>query len=178
MTSSAAVQTDATMKITGRTVAKATRRKGRRESYTRFSASEEAHLLEGVRKYGAGKWKKILTCYEFHRKRTAVDLKDKYRNIIRAQEREKRQRLERSVAAEESNRVDHPAQLCNSCNRDGLALDMNDMRGNMNDGRVAGIGCTARCPSDDVSLNGREKRMEAPSAMKLTRLLCEPEESY
>lgn len=41
-------------------------------------------LLEGVRLFGVGNWKKILNTYQFHLKRTAVDLKDKYRNITRA----------------------------------------------------------------------------------------------
>lgn len=41
-------------------------------------------LLEGVRLFGVGNWKKILNTYQFHWKRTAVDLKDKYRNITRA----------------------------------------------------------------------------------------------
>lgn len=44
-------------------------------------------LLEGVRVFGAGNWKKILNSYRFHWKRTAVDLKDKYRNITRAKMR-------------------------------------------------------------------------------------------
>lgn len=44
-------------------------------------------LLEGVRVFGVGNWKKILNCYRFHWKRTAVDLKDKYRNMTRAKMR-------------------------------------------------------------------------------------------
>lgn len=98
------------------------RRKTRRGCYTRFSAAEEAQLLEGVRKHGAGKWKKILNSYSFHRKRTAVDLKDKYRNMLRARERQK-----------------------------------------------------ARCASPAAAaLSSCERRVEAPSAMCLARLLCEP----
>lgn len=62
----------------------ATKVSGRRDSYTRFTAEEEAMLLEGVRVFGVGNWKKILNSYRFHWKRTAVDLKDKYRNITRA----------------------------------------------------------------------------------------------
>lgn len=60
---------------------------GRRDSYTRFTAEEEAMLLDGVRVFGVGNWKKILNSYTFHWKRTAVDLKDKYRNIMRARVR-------------------------------------------------------------------------------------------
>lgn len=44
-------------------------------------------LLDGVRAFGVGNWKKILNSYQFHWKRTAVDLKDKYRNITRAKMR-------------------------------------------------------------------------------------------
>lgn len=69
------------------TVARSSRRKTRREFYTRFSAAEQAMLLDGVRIFGPGRWKKILSSYDFHHKRTAVDLKDKYRNVLRAQER-------------------------------------------------------------------------------------------
>lgn len=47
-------------------------------------------LLDGVKRFGAGSWKKILSTYEFHWKRTAVDLKDKYRNILKGRERLKR----------------------------------------------------------------------------------------
>lgn len=71
------------------TKSKSSRSKGRRDSYLRFTQAEQAMLIEGVRRYGAGNWKKILSSYEFHVKRTAVDLKDKYRNILRAQERER-----------------------------------------------------------------------------------------
>lgn len=60
---------------------------GRRDSYTRFTAEEEAMLMEGVRVFGVGNWKKILNSYRFHWKRTAVDLKDKYRNMTRAKMR-------------------------------------------------------------------------------------------
>lgn len=62
----------------------ASKSSGRRDSYTRFTADEEAMLMEGVRVFGVGNWKKILNCYQFHWKRTAVDLKDKYRNMTRA----------------------------------------------------------------------------------------------
>lgn len=48
-------------------------------------------LLDGVKQYGAGNWKCILRSYSFHTKRTAVDLKDKYRNILRARERKNKQ---------------------------------------------------------------------------------------
>lgn len=76
------------------------RRKGRRESYTRFTPAEQAMLLEGVARYGAGNWKKILSSFQFHHKRTAVDLKDKYRNILRAQERARAAGLKASGPSE------------------------------------------------------------------------------
>lgn len=44
-------------------------------------------LLGGVRTFGPGSWKKILARFPFHEKRTSVDLKDKYRNIMRARAR-------------------------------------------------------------------------------------------
>lgn len=47
----------------------------------RFTQKEVQNLLEGVKRFGVGKWKEILGCYEFNEKRTTVDLKDKYRNI-------------------------------------------------------------------------------------------------
>ncbi len=90
--------------------ARQSRRKGRRESYTRFSPSEQQNLLDGVARYGAGNWKKILSSYSFHSKRTAVDLKDKYRNILRAQERARNatQRSASSHTPNSSSRQDFP----------------------------------------------------------------------
>ncbi|CAN8069977.1 unnamed protein product [Agarophyton chilense] len=178
MTSSATVPFNSTVKITDKNVSKPTRKKGRRDCYTRFSALEEAHLLEGVRKYGAGKWKKILTCYEFHWKRTAVDLKDKYRNIIRAQEREKRKRLERmGVSKQEAGTNDD--HLANVPLRSGMVFQVNSVRGNMNESRLPRAGYNVQNTSEDSKSCKREKRIEAPSAMKLARLLCYPEgESY
>ncbi len=44
-------------------------------------------MLDGVRKYGVGNWKMIQTSYAFDH-RTSVDLKDKYRNLMKAQGRE------------------------------------------------------------------------------------------
>ena len=39
-------------------------------------------LLEGITRFGCGNWKQILPSYKFHDKRTNVDPKDKYRNIL------------------------------------------------------------------------------------------------
>ncbi|XP_004511827.1 telomere repeat-binding factor 2-like isoform X2 [Cicer arietinum] len=50
----------------------------------KWTAEEEAALKAGVVKYGAGKWRTILTDPEFStilRMRSNVDLKDKWRNI-------------------------------------------------------------------------------------------------
>lgn len=42
---------------------------------------EHEYLMEGVKRFGMGNWKKILTCPDYHFKsgRTAVDLKDRFR---------------------------------------------------------------------------------------------------
>jgi hypothetical protein len=49
----------------------------------RFKKKEDDALLEGVEKFGEGKWKDILNEYKdvFHEKRTNVNLKDRYRNL-------------------------------------------------------------------------------------------------
>lgn len=54
----------------------------------KFSTREEKNLKEGVKNLGPN-WKDILYAYEFHPTRTSVDLKDKYRNILRKKAREK-----------------------------------------------------------------------------------------
>lgn len=72
-------------------------------------------LLDGVNRFGAGSWKKILLSYNFHIKRTAVDLKDKYRNILRAQERERSQTgYRKSKIESKSARVPIPLHLVSS----------------------------------------------------------------
>lgn len=91
----------------------ATKASGRRDSYMRFTAEEEAMLLDGVRVYGVGSWKKILNSYRFHWKRTAVDLKDKYRNITRA-------KLRRINASSSSDLGSNP----NECDLSGNALSL------------------------------------------------------
>lgn len=35
-----------------------------------------------MERFGIGSWKKILETFRFHEKRTAVDLKDKWRNVF------------------------------------------------------------------------------------------------
>ncbi|XP_076930151.1 uncharacterized protein LOC143594818 [Bidens hawaiensis] len=57
----------------------------RRKHHRPWTLSEVAKLVEGVSRYGAGKWSEIkriafATCSH----RTSVDLKDKWRNLLRA----------------------------------------------------------------------------------------------
>ena len=60
-----------------------------RSNYVRFTECEEWLLLEGVALYGIGNWKKILHSMDgFHPKRTPMNLKDKFRNILRARMRQ------------------------------------------------------------------------------------------
>mmetsp|Transcript_6518 Transcript_6518/g.19788 ORF Transcript_6518/g.19788 Transcript_6518/m.19788 type:complete len:269 (-) Transcript_6518:5-811(-) len=86
-------------------------RRSRRQDYTRFSADEERYLLEGIEHFGAGNWKKILTSYDFHWKRTPVDLKDKHRNMMKMRMRQKR-KLERL-----SEQGGHESDVSNNCLR-------------------------------------------------------------
>ncbi|TMW90812.1 hypothetical protein EJD97_015173 [Solanum chilense] len=54
-----------------------------RRKVTKWSSLEEETLRAGVRKYGIGNWKFILNTYpNIFSLRTAVDLKDKWRNMI------------------------------------------------------------------------------------------------
>ncbi|KAK4538710.1 hypothetical protein CDCA_CDCA19G4735 [Cyanidium caldarium] len=60
-----------------------------RSNYVRFTECEERLLLEGVALYGIGHWKRILHNMDgFHPKRTPMNLKDKFRNILRARMRQ------------------------------------------------------------------------------------------
>ena len=47
-----------------------------------FSRDEERQLMEGVRRFGR-RWRHILSVYQFHKCRTALSLKDKYRSAQR-----------------------------------------------------------------------------------------------
>jgi hypothetical protein len=44
-------------------------------------------LRAGVLRFGVGKWKHILTAYPFNVRRSSVDLKDKWRNIMKKENR-------------------------------------------------------------------------------------------
>lgn len=46
-----------------------------------WTENECNNLRRGVKKYGVGEWQAILHKYKFHKDRTNVDLKDKYRNL-------------------------------------------------------------------------------------------------
>jgi hypothetical protein len=48
----------------------------------RWTESEESLLIDGVKRFGRGKWKKILEHYNFNN-RTEVNLKDKWRNMVK-----------------------------------------------------------------------------------------------
>ncbi len=51
-----------------------------RRSRLPYTEQEVESLIKGVRKHGHS-WTLILNTYKFHPRRTAVDLKDKYRRI-------------------------------------------------------------------------------------------------
>ena len=48
-----------------------------------YTREEEQYIVEGVQKLGH-RWRHILSAYPFHPHRTPVDIKDKYRLLIRA----------------------------------------------------------------------------------------------
>ncbi|CAN6935285.1 unnamed protein product [Brassica oleracea] len=57
----------------------------RRKHHRAWTLSEVTTLVEGVSKYGAGKWSEIKKLsFSSHSHRTSVDLKDKWRNLLRA----------------------------------------------------------------------------------------------
>ncbi|CAN6936996.1 unnamed protein product [Brassica oleracea] len=56
----------------------------RRKHHRAWTLSEVTQLVEGVAKYGAGKWSEIKKLsFSSHSYRTPVDLKDKWRNLLR-----------------------------------------------------------------------------------------------
>ncbi|CAA0822444.1 TRF-like 6 [Striga hermonthica] len=57
----------------------------RRKHHRPWSLSEVVKLVEGVAKYGAGRWSEIKrVAFSSYSYRTSVDLKDKWRNLLRA----------------------------------------------------------------------------------------------
>ncbi|CAH2066957.1 unnamed protein product [Thlaspi arvense] len=57
----------------------------RRKHHRAWTLSEVTKLVEGVSKYGAGKWSEIKKLsFSSHSYRTSVDLKDKWRNLLKA----------------------------------------------------------------------------------------------
>eukprot|EP01094_Clydonella_sp_ATCC50884_P015256 TRINITY_DN2583_c0_g1_i2.p1 TRINITY_DN2583_c0_g1~~TRINITY_DN2583_c0_g1_i2.p1 ORF type:complete len:402 (-),score=64.02 TRINITY_DN2583_c0_g1_i2:96-1301(-) len=79
--SAAAVRTAARSVGKKRPASKPPIRSGKRVR-RRWTDAEVSNLLEGIKMYGAGKWKTIHSKYDFG-DRTQVDLKDKYRNLLR-----------------------------------------------------------------------------------------------
>jgi hypothetical protein len=80
---------DATLTHADQRMKKPKKKKEERMAYLRFTEEEERLLLEGVALYGIGNWKTILNKMEgFHPKRTPMNLKDKFRNILRARMRQ------------------------------------------------------------------------------------------
>ena len=57
------------------------REKSRRS--TKWDEPNVENLVQGVNLYGVGKWKKIHRHYSFSNDFTTVDLKDKWRNLIK-----------------------------------------------------------------------------------------------
>ncbi|KAG7586817.1 SANT/Myb domain [Arabidopsis thaliana x Arabidopsis arenosa] len=56
----------------------------RRKHHRAWTLSEVTKLVEGVSKYGAGKWSEIKKhLFSSHSYRTSVDLKDKWRNLLK-----------------------------------------------------------------------------------------------
>ncbi|KAL5211517.1 hypothetical protein ABZP36_022364 [Zizania latifolia] len=57
---------------------------GKRKHHQAWTLSEVLKLVDGVARYGAGKWSEIRRLAFSYSYRTSVDLKDKWRNLIRA----------------------------------------------------------------------------------------------
>ncbi|KAG8072615.1 hypothetical protein GUJ93_ZPchr0006g44555 [Zizania palustris] len=57
---------------------------GKRKHHQAWTLSEVLKLVDGVARYGAGKWSEIRRVAFSYSYRTSVDLKDKWRNLIRA----------------------------------------------------------------------------------------------
>ncbi|KAF2947224.1 uncharacterized protein [Oryza sativa Japonica Group] len=62
-----------------------TKRGGKRKHHRAWTLCEVVKLVDGVARYGAGKWSEIRRlAFSSYSYRTSVDLKDKWRNLIRA----------------------------------------------------------------------------------------------
>ena len=48
-----------------------------------WTAEEQDYLRKGVQRFGVGRWKAIMKTYPFNRCRSTVDLKDKWRNMMK-----------------------------------------------------------------------------------------------
>lgn len=58
-------------------------------TYSRWGAEEVGFLHEGVKKFGIGSWARILAAFPFDTARTAVHLKDKWRNLEMAKQNQR-----------------------------------------------------------------------------------------
>lgn len=81
---------------------------GRKKRRKSFSAEETANLAEGVRRCGVGRWKEILALYRFD-SRTAVDLKDKWRNMVNKRAREEQATQATQATQKQSEECTSPA---------------------------------------------------------------------
>ena len=80
-----------------------------------WTEQETADLLEGVKKYGLGRWKNILIDEDFHfnPRRTGIDLKDRYRTYCIAKDRAKAELAESkqpSARGGNTQQLDTPAR--------------------------------------------------------------------
>lgn len=127
-------------------------------------------LLDGVRRYGAGNWENILCSYHFHLKRTAVDLKDKYRNILRTQQRQRTTRQPQHLHADVLPSA-NPASTAHPRNHTTFS-DFPVVP------QVHVLPTSPLCPLEHSPHlatpmgSAEELAVRAPSRMKLTRLLC------
>ncbi|GAB5357759.1 hypothetical protein AAMO2058_000401900 [Amorphochlora amoebiformis] len=91
------------------------RQGGDAKSVNWWTREEERTLVKGVKELGKGRWSMILHKYRGAlRGRTTVDLKDKWRNIERAEARRKRLKLARA-AVEEMEGKRHRSQENKKC---------------------------------------------------------------
>ena len=67
--------------VTHKPVPKFVRRKVARRRVVYWTAEEAGYIRDGVKKFGCGKWKKILEVYPFKSCRNSMDIRDKWRNM-------------------------------------------------------------------------------------------------
>ena len=67
--------------VTHKPVPKSKRGQVARRRRVYWTTEEEHYVVQGVKRFGLGKWKDILEAYPFKSCRTSVDIRDKWRNI-------------------------------------------------------------------------------------------------